>query len=143
MALVNGKGAAYMGMMSWLVEQRIQESMRNGEFRDLPGHGKPLELEDLSGVPEELRMSFKIMKNSGLVSEEVSLRAECVTLEGLLAACHHSGGIETSEGKAIRAKLSLKRLRLQELLRERGLDSNSAFMEYSVQIHEQIIREEE
>ncbi|WP_144024966.1 J-domain-containing protein, partial [Paenibacillus odorifer] len=38
-----------MGMMSWLAEQRIQESMRNGEFRDLPGHGKPLELEDLSG----------------------------------------------------------------------------------------------
>lgn len=132
-----------MGMMSWLVEQRIQESMRNGEFRDLPGHGKPLELEDLSGVPEELRMSFKIMKNSGLVPEEVSLRAECVTLEGLLAACHNSGGPETSEGKAIRAKLSLKRLRLQELLRERGLDSNPAFMQYSVQIHEQIIREEE
>lgn len=25
-----------MGMMSWLAEQRIQESMRNGEFRDLP-----------------------------------------------------------------------------------------------------------
>lgn len=132
-----------MGMMSWLVEQRIQESMRNGEFGDLPGHGKPLELEDLSGVPEELRMSFKIMKNSGLVPEEVSLRAECVTLEGLLAACHNSGGTETSEGKAIRAKLSLKRLCLQELLRERGLDSNPAFMQYSVQIHEQIIREEE
>ncbi|MFD5017575.1 DnaJ family domain-containing protein [Paenibacillus sp. NPDC058367] len=132
-----------MGMMSWLVEQRIQESMRNGEFGDLPGHGKPLELEDLSGVPEELRMSFKIMKNSGMVPEEVSLRAECVTLEGLLAACHNSGGTETSEGKAIRAKLSLKRLRLQELLRERGLDSNPAFMQYSVQIHEQIIREEE
>ena len=132
-----------MGMMSWLVEQRIQESMRNGEFEDLPGHGKPLELEDLSGVPEELRMSFKIMKNSGLVPEEVSLRAECVTLEGLLATCHNSGGTETSEGKAIRAKLSLKRLRLQELLRERGLDSNPAFMQYSVQIHEQIIREEE
>ncbi|MEK3747260.1 DnaJ family domain-containing protein [Paenibacillus sp. FSL E2-8871] len=132
-----------MGMMSWLVEQRIQESMRNGEFGDLPGHGKPLELEDLSGVPEELRMSFKIMKNSGLVPEEVSLRAECVTLEGLLAACHNSGGTETSEGKAIRAKLSLKRLRLQELLRERGLDSNPAYMQYSVQIHEQIIREEE
>lgn len=132
-----------MGMMSWLVEQRIQESMRNGEFEDLPGHGKPMELEDLSGVPEELRMSFKIMRNSGLVPEEVSLRAECVTLEGLLAACHNSGGTETSEGKAIRAKLSLKRLRLQELLRERGLDSNPAFMQYSVQIHEQIIREEE
>ncbi|AWV33507.1 MULTISPECIES: DnaJ family domain-containing protein [Paenibacillus] len=132
-----------MGMMSWLAEQRIQESMRNGEFRDLPGHGKPLELEDLSGVPEELRMSFKIMKNSGLVPEEISLRAECVTLEGLLAACHNSGSVETNEGKALRSKLSMKRLRLQELLRERGLDSNPAFIQYSAQIHEQMIKEEE
>ncbi len=56
-----------MGMMSWLAEQRIQEAMRNGEFRDLPGTGKPLELEDLSSVPEELRMSFKIMKNSSVL----------------------------------------------------------------------------
>jgi hypothetical protein len=70
------------------------------------------------------------------------LRAECVTLEGLLAACHNGGAIETSESKALRAKLSMKRLRLQELLRERGLDSNPAFMQYSVQIHEQMIREE-
>lgn len=131
-----------MGMMSWLAEQRIQESMRNGEFDNLPGHGKPLELEDLSGVPEELRMSFKIMKNSGLVPEEISLRAECVTLEGLLAACRSNGGTETSEGKALRSKLSMKRLRLQELLRERGLDHNPAFTQYSEQIYEQMTREE-
>ncbi|WP_415752763.1 DnaJ family domain-containing protein, partial [Paenibacillus forsythiae] len=54
-------------MLSWLAEQRIEEAMRKGEFRNLPGHGKPLELEDMTGVPEELRMSFKIMKNAGLL----------------------------------------------------------------------------
>lgn len=46
-----------MAILSWLAEQRIQEAMRSGEFANLPGHGKPLELEDLSGVPEDLRMS--------------------------------------------------------------------------------------
>lgn len=132
-----------MGMMSWLAEQRIQEAMRNGEFQDLPGHGKPIVLEDLSGVPEELRMSFKIMKNSGLVPEEISLRAECVTLEGLLAACRSNGNGETSEGKALRSKLTMKRLRLQELLRERGLDQSNAFMQYNEQIFEHLTKEEE
>lgn len=132
-----------MGMMSWLAEQRILESMRNGEFQDLPGKGKPLELEDLSRVPEELRMSFKIMKNSGLVPEEISLRAECVTLEELLAACHNSGGEETSESKDLKVKLSQKRLRLQVLLRERGLENNSAFMQYSDKIRQQMTKDEQ
>ncbi|WP_039839023.1 DUF1992 domain-containing protein, partial [Paenibacillus sonchi] len=66
-----------MSILSWLAEQRIQEAMRSGEFDKLPGHGKPLELEDLSGVPDELRMSFKIMKNAGLLPEEITLRKEC------------------------------------------------------------------
>lgn len=95
-------------MLSWLAEQRIQEAMRNGEFADLPGHGKPLELEDLSGVPEELRMSFKIMKNAGVLPEELTLRAECVTLEELLAACRRSGNADSAEQKSLESKLSVK-----------------------------------
>jgi hypothetical protein len=131
-----------MAVLSWLAEQRIQEAMRNGEFQDLPGHGKPLVLEDLSGVPEELRISYKIMKNAGLLPEEVSLRAECVTLEELLVACHNSGKAVTSEGKALETKLSLKKLRLQELLRQRGFESNAAFSQYSDKIRERVTGED-
>lgn len=104
--------------------------MRSGEFSNLPGHGKPLELEDLSGVPEELRMSYKIMKNAGLLPEEVTLRAGCVTLEELLMACHTSGNSTAGERKELEGKLSLKRLRLQMLLQERGLESNAAYADY-------------
>ncbi|GGF68290.1 DUF1992 domain-containing protein [Paenibacillus albidus] len=127
-----------MAIMSWLAEQRIQEAMRSGAFQDLPGHGQPLELEDMSGVPEDLRMSFKIMKNAGLLPEEITLRAECVTLEELLAACHSSGNSNTEEARSLERKLSLKRLRLQELLRERGLDGSSAFRQYSEQIRQKM-----
>ncbi|WP_337588323.1 DUF1992 domain-containing protein [Paenibacillus gorillae] len=42
-----------MNWMSTLVEQRIQEAMARGEFEQLKGKGKPLELEDLSYVPED------------------------------------------------------------------------------------------
>lgn len=131
-----------MDMMSWLAEQRIQEAMRSGEFNNLPGHGKPLKLEDLSGVPEELRMSFKVLKNAGLLPEELTLRAECASLEGLLAACRSSGETEKGERVTLEKKLSLKRLRLQELLRQRGLDSSSAYMDYSGQINKQLLDEE-
>ncbi|WP_310833071.1 DnaJ family domain-containing protein [Paenibacillus pedocola] len=129
-----------MANLSWLAEQRIQEAMRNGEFEDLPGHGKPLELEDLSGVPEDLRMSFKIMKNAGILPEEIILRSECVTLEGLLAACHSSG--DPGEMKSLRTKLTAKRMRLQELLRERGLESSSVFIEYGEQVRQHLLNDE-
>jgi hypothetical protein len=131
-----------MTLFSYLAEQRIQEAMRNGEFENLPGHGKPLELEDLSGVPEELRMSFKIMKNAGVLPEEIMLRAECITLEGLLAACHSIGDADTGERKSLESKLSVKRMRLQALLRERGLESSSVFTEYGEQIRQQLLNEE-
>ncbi|MEI2394361.1 MULTISPECIES: DnaJ family domain-containing protein [Paenibacillus] len=127
-----------MAILSWLAEQRIQEAMRSGEFANLPGHGKPLELEDLSGVPEDLRMSYKIMKNAGLLPEEVSLRAECVTLEELLAACHRSGNSDSGERKELESKLSLKRLRLQVLLQERGLDGSAAYMDYGDKIRQRL-----
>lgn len=121
-----------MAILSWLAEQRIQEAMRSGEFERLPGHGKPLELEDLSGVPEELRMSYKIMKNAGLLPEEVTLRKECVTLEEMLLACHNSGSADRSERrKELEGQLTLKRLRLQMLLQERGLESSRAYPDYS------------
>lgn len=127
-----------MDLYSRLAEQRIQEAMLNGEFKNLPGHGKPLELEDLSGVPEELRMSYKILKNAGLLPEELSLRAECASLEGLLAACRTEGGQESSEQKALKHKLSLKRLHLQELLRQRGLHGSAVFGEYEEQVRKRL-----
>ncbi|WP_342566058.1 DnaJ family domain-containing protein [Paenibacillus sp. FSL R7-0345] len=130
-------------MLSWLAEQRIQEAMRNGEFADLPGHGKPLELEDLSGVPEELRMSFKIMKNAGVLPEELTLRAECVTLEELLAACRRSGNADSAEQKSLESKLSVKKMRLQQLLRERGLENSSIFTEYGEQIRQRLSGEDD
>jgi len=125
-----------MADLSWLAEQRIQDAMRNGEFQNLAGHGKPLELEDLSGVPEELRMSYKLLKNAGLLPEELSLRAECATLQELLLACQNVGTEE--ESKELKYKLSLKKLRLQALLEQRGLHSSIVFAQYEGQVRDRL-----
>lgn len=129
-----------MADLNWLAEQRIQEAMRNGEFQDLAGHGKPLELEDLSRVPEELRMSYKLLKNAGVVPEELSLRAECVTLQELLMACHNEGEGD-QQSKELKRKLSLKKLRLQQLLEQRGIHNSAVFTEYGDSIWGKIERE--
>ncbi|WP_347552508.1 DUF1992 domain-containing protein [Pseudalkalibacillus hwajinpoensis] len=73
---------------AWLVaEDKIKTSMKNGEFDDLPGKGKPKKLDDLSMIPEELRIAYKVLKNSGYLPENVQLQKELVSLEELLRFC--------------------------------------------------------
>jgi len=45
-----------------IAERKIQEAILNGELDNLPGKGKPLQLEDESGIPKELRLAYKILK---------------------------------------------------------------------------------
>ena len=53
--------------IAFVAEQKIQETLQNGEFDRLPGAGKPLAMEDLSYLPPEARMAYTILKNSGFV----------------------------------------------------------------------------
>jgi len=74
-------------MLWWekLAEERIQEAIRKGEFDHLPGKGKPLPRDELEWVPEELRMAYRILKNSGHLPEEVLIRREIAEVTQLLA----------------------------------------------------------
>jgi len=67
-----------------IAERRILEAIREGEFDNLPGAGRPLRLEDDSNVPEDLRVAYKILKNAGYVPKEVALRKEIAQTEDLL-----------------------------------------------------------
>ncbi len=51
----------------YLAERRIAEAIERGEFDDLPGVGRPLDLDDVDPLlPEELRMAYRILKNAGM-----------------------------------------------------------------------------
>ena len=71
--------------LSMIAERKIQEAMENGEMEDLPGEGKPLALEDLSGVPDDLQMAYKLLKNAGYTPAEVADQKELARTEDLLA----------------------------------------------------------
>jgi hypothetical protein len=53
-----------------IAEERIREAQQAGAFDNLPGKGKPLELEDLSWVPEELRIGYLVLKNAHVLPPE-------------------------------------------------------------------------
>ena len=73
-----------MWFLDRLVEQRIGEAQSRGEFDDLSGEGRPLRLEDLTLVPEELRAGYLLLKNAGYLPPEVRVRAEITEVEALI-----------------------------------------------------------
>ena len=69
-----------------LVEDRIQKAQEEGVFDNLPGKGKPLNLDDDSIIPEDLRLTFKVLKNAHCLPVEMELRKEIFNLRQLLNA---------------------------------------------------------
>lgn len=110
-----------MDMFHIVSEDRIKKAYNDGEFDNLPGYGKPLKLEDLSGIPEELRMAYKIMKNAGFSEEENHLRKEMMTIEDLIKKCDDSG-----EKEDLQKRLNEKLLRFNQLMSKRGAKTNSS-----------------
>ncbi|HEX4213921.1 MAG TPA: DUF1992 domain-containing protein [Candidatus Dormibacteraeota bacterium] len=66
-----------MGSFDRLVEGRIREASERGEFRDLAGEGKPLDLE-APGPYEDPTMwaAFHILKNAGMAPVWIEERKE-------------------------------------------------------------------
>ena len=67
-----------------IIEKRIKEAQENGDFDNLPGKGKPIHLEDDRNIPEELRLTYKILKNADCLPPELELRKEIRTMEDML-----------------------------------------------------------
>ena len=68
-------------MLDFLVEQKLLEAVSRGEFDDLPGAGRPLNLDDDPLIPEDLRLAYRILKNAGFVPPEVEALNEIAALE--------------------------------------------------------------
>ncbi len=78
-----------------IAEERIREALQRGEFEHLPGLGKPLNLEDDRHIPDDLRLAYKVLKNSHCLPPELELKKEITSAEELL-------GTLTDEGEKYR-----------------------------------------
>jgi hypothetical protein len=102
-----------------IAEEKIREAQRTGAFDNLPGKGKPLQLEDMSWVPEDLRIGYLILKNAHVLPPEAELRKDIHTLEDLLKHVEDEG-----ERRALAKSIQLKIIRL-DLLKRRSTSVTS------------------
>ena len=72
--------------LALLAESKIRAAMAEGKFDALPGRGRPLPDDGMAGVPPELRLSVKLLRNAGCLPPELEARKEAARLGALIAA---------------------------------------------------------
>lgn len=99
-----------MDIFSRMAERKIMEAIEHGEFDHLENTGRPLDLDDDAGVPQDLRLAYRILKNSGCLPPELQLRNEIISLRDLL------GTIDGDQDRMKKVReLNFKLLKLSEL----------------------------
>jgi hypothetical protein len=102
-----------------IAEERIKEAQRAGAFDNLPGKGKPLDLEDLSWVPDDLRIGYLVLKNAHVLPPEAELLKDIRTIEDLLKHVEDEG-----ERRALAKSIQFKLIRL-DMLKRRSMPLRS------------------
>lgn len=121
-----------MDIVEIIAENKIREAIKKGELKNLAGEGEPLKLEDLSGVPEDLRVPYLILKNAGMLPPELELKKEIVSLQKLINCCYQ----EEEKRTTLRRKLNEKILRFNLLMEKRGI--SSALQGYKDKIYKKL-----
>jgi len=94
-----------------LIEEIIREAMEKGEFDDLPGKGKPLDLDAYFATPEDVRLGYSVLKSAGCLPVEVELQNEIESLKARLGVCD-----DERERQSLRKEIEGKTLKLNLLM---------------------------
>jgi hypothetical protein len=101
-----------------IMEALIKDAMKRGEFDNLPGKGKPIDLTEYFETPEEVRLAHSILKNAGMTPREVDAQ-EIAELKQV-----HSALLDEKKkqeiGKQIQQKQVEFNLMMERQKRERG-----------------------
>lgn len=93
-------------MFTRIVEDVIHEAIERGDFDDLPGAGKPVDLSAYFETPEELRLAHSVLRNANLLPEEVELRKQ-------ISAQEDAARLAADETQLTLATRRLRQLRLK------------------------------
>ena len=100
------------------VEKLIRDAMERGEFDDLKGKGKPLDLDAYFSTPEDIRMAFAVLKSNKFVPEEVEMFKEVADLKTQLASA--TDDVQRSElARALHQKQLALTIALEKYKRSR------------------------
>src|SRR5262245_21954753 len=90
-----------------IVEDQICRAIADGEFDNLRGKGKALDLENYFQTPEPLRMAYSMLKSAEFVPEEVRLMKEIEEVRQEIASCTDLKRVSLMEHEVQRKQLAL------------------------------------
>ena len=94
--------------IAYVAEERIRAAAEQGEFRNLPGAGKPLDLDADANVPPELRMAYTLLKNGGYLDAQQGQDKADKALEKRLDSLEAMLGQSPAERVKLRQMLKLQ-----------------------------------
>ena len=94
-----------------IVEALIKEAMERGEFDNLPGKGKPIDLTEYFETPEDVRLANSVLKSAGMTPHEVDLLKEIADLKQVQAAV-----LEEKKKQAIEKQIQQKQVEFSLML---------------------------
>lgn len=90
-----------------IIEEQIKNAIEAGEFDNLEGAGRPLDLDAYFNTPEDLRVGYSVLKSSRFVPEEVDRLKEIGELKEKIKTC-----ADEKERQILNKKLNEKTLAL-------------------------------
>ena len=97
------------------MEEATKKAQERGEFDNLPGKGKPLDLTEYFEMPEDVRVAQAMLKNAGMAPREVDLLKEIAGLRQALAKV-----VDEDKKQEIQKQIQEKQIEFNLMLERRG-----------------------
>ncbi|HWP45114.1 MAG TPA: DUF1992 domain-containing protein [Blastocatellia bacterium] len=100
------------------IEDQIGKAIERGEFDNLPGRGKPLDLDWYFSIPEDLRAGYSVLRNNRVIPQEAQLLKDIEELRCQLEQCRDGEG-RRRINKAINEKTAAFQILMERQKRRR------------------------
>ncbi|MBP1917084.1 hypothetical protein J2Z23_004069 [Lederbergia galactosidilyticus] len=125
-----------MDRFSHMTEEKIRKAYEEGAFDHLPGAGKPLPPDPLKGIPDDLKMAYRMMKNAGFSPDEMDVKKEIMSIEDLIR--HSENKMEKED---LGNQLNQKLLEYNRLMSKKRKKTNSSvFRKYQDEIEDKFLK---
>lgn len=99
------------------IEQIIRDAIARGEFDNLSGAGKPIDLSAYFDTPEDLRVAYSVLKSADILPQEAELLKEIAALkektDGTKDMAERARLLKVVEQKRLEFNLMLERQKRQ------------------------------
>lgn len=97
--------------MTRSIDEILRDAIERGEFQNLPGQGRKLNLDDYFDTPEDVRLGYGLLKSNDFVPEEVQMLKDIETLQEKLKQT-----IVEEERKSLQQEIESRRLKYNLLM---------------------------